>query len=404
MASLISRGADVQRAPEDEREAEDVVDLVGVVAAAGGHDGVGTGGGDQLGQDLRLGIGHGQDQRIGRQQRQPLGLEHARRRQAQEDVGAGQHFRQGAGVGLARVAGHVVEHVVVAAGVNDALDVGQGDVLDRQAHRDQQVDAGQGGRAGARGHQLDVLQGLALDEQGVADGGGADDGGAVLVVVEDRDVHPLAQRALDDEALGGLDVLEIDAAEGGLQGRDHLDELVGILGVDLDVEHVDAGELLEQDGLALHHRLAGQRADIAQAQHGGAVGDHGHQVAARGVVAGLVGIGGDGFARRGDAGRIGQAQVALGGHALGGLDGQFSGPRQTVVVQGGFTEILVHRSFLCERLRGMSARPVFARASRVRASGPSYRGWRCHFQPLRRLRRVIFRGSGNASGRRYRLS
>ena len=44
--------------------------------------------------------------------------------------------------------------------------------------------------------------------------------------------------------------------------------------VDLDVEHVDAGELLEQDGLALHHRLAGQRADIAQAEHGGAVGDH----------------------------------------------------------------------------------------------------------------------------------
>jgi hypothetical protein len=26
--------------------------------------------------------------------------------------------------------------------------------------------------------------------------------------------------------------------------------------------------------------LAGQRADVAQAQHGGAVGDHGHQVAA----------------------------------------------------------------------------------------------------------------------------
>jgi hypothetical protein len=187
---------------------------------------------------------------------------------------------------------------------------------------------------------------LPCTTQGVADGGGADDGGAVLVVVEDRDLHPLAQLALDDEAFRSLDVLQIDAAEGGLQCGDHLDEAVGILGVDLEVEHVDAGELLEQDRLALHHRLGGQRADIAQAQHGGAVGDHGHQVAARGVVAGQVGVGGDGLAGGGDAGGIGQAEVALGGHALGGLDRQFSGPRQTVIVQGGFTEILVHRSVL----------------------------------------------------------
>ncbi len=51
---------------------------------------------------------------------------------------------------------------------------------------------------------------------------------------------------------------------------------------DLDVEHVDAGEFLEQDRLALHHRLGGERADSAQAQHGGAVGDDADQIAARG--------------------------------------------------------------------------------------------------------------------------
>ena len=44
--------------------------------------------------------------------------------------------------------------------------------------------------------------------------GGGDDGGAVLVVVEDRDVHQLAQALLDDEAFRRLDVLEVDAAEG----------------------------------------------------------------------------------------------------------------------------------------------------------------------------------------------
>ena len=40
-----------------------------------------------------------------------------------------------------------------------------------------------------------------------------DDRGAVLVVVEHRDVHQFAQPLLDDEAVRSLDVLQIDAAE-----------------------------------------------------------------------------------------------------------------------------------------------------------------------------------------------
>ena len=48
--------------------------------------------------------------------------------------------------------------------------------------------------------------------------GGGDDRGAVLVVVEHRDVHQLAQPLLDDEALRRLDVLEVDAARSS--GRD----------------------------------------------------------------------------------------------------------------------------------------------------------------------------------------
>ena len=68
--------------------------------------------------------------------------------------------------------------------------------------------------------------------------------------------------------------------------------------VDLDVEDVDAGELLEQDRLALHHGLGGERADIAEAEHGGAVGDHRDEVLARGEVRGLRRIGRDRLARR----------------------------------------------------------------------------------------------------------
>ena len=102
---------------------------------------------------------------------------------------------------------------------------------------------------------------LADEPQPVADGGRDDDRGAVLVVMEDRDLHPLAQLGLDHEAFRRLDVLEIDGAEGRLERGDDVDQLVGIVLVDLDVEDVDAGEFLEQDRLAFHHRLGGERAD-----------------------------------------------------------------------------------------------------------------------------------------------
>ena len=90
--------------------------------------------------------------------------------------------------------------------------------------------------------------------------------------------------------------------------------------VDLEVDAVDVGEALEQDRLALHHRLGGEGAQVAQAQDGGAVGDHGHQVAAGGVVVGGVGVLLDREAGGGDAGRVGERQVAGGGQRLGGRD------------------------------------------------------------------------------------
>ena len=61
---------------------------------------------------------------------------------------------------------------------------------------------------------FDVFDVAAGELQRVDQAGGGDDRGAVLVVMEDRDVHQLAQPLLDDEAVGRLDVLEIDAAEG----------------------------------------------------------------------------------------------------------------------------------------------------------------------------------------------
>jgi hypothetical protein len=120
--------------------------------------------------------------------------------------------------------------------------------------------------------------------------GADDDRRAVLVVVEDRDLHPLAQLALDVEALGRLDVLEVDAAEGRLERAMMSTSLSGSRSSISMSKTVDAGELLEQHRLAFHHRLGGERADGAEAEHGGAVGHDRDQVAARGQGARLAGI------------------------------------------------------------------------------------------------------------------
>ncbi len=93
----------------------------------------------------------------------------------------------------------------------------------------------------------------------------------------------------DVEALRGFDVLQVDAADGGLEKLAELDDVVGIFRIHLEVEHIDIGEALEEDALAFHDGLARQRADVPQAQDRRAIGHHRHQVPLRGVLEGTLG-------------------------------------------------------------------------------------------------------------------
>ncbi len=77
---------------------------------------------------------------------------------------------------------------------------------------------------------------------------------------------------------------------------------------------------LKSAGLALHHRLRGQRADVAEAEDGGAVRDHRDEVGAAGVERRRRGVLLDRRAGVGDAGAVGEGEVALGRHRLGRQD------------------------------------------------------------------------------------
>ena len=326
-------GPHVEGAAEDVREAEDVVDLVGIVGASGRHQRVGAGR-DRVGvADLGVGVGHREDDRP-----RAHGGEHRRRdqaghRQAHEHVGADQRVGQGPAAVVGAREPRLVAIEIGAPGVQHALGVAQRDVARVDAERDEEVDAGDRRGAGAGHHQPEVGQRLAGEFGGVEQAGAGDDRGAVLVVVEHRDRQPGPQLLLDVEAGRRADVLEVDAAEGRLEGGDDVDQAIDVLLGDLEIEHVDVGELLEQAGLALHHRLAGGRADVAQAEHGGAVRDHRDQIAARGVLPRRVGVAGDLEARLGHARRVGQRQVPLADQGLRRHDLDLSAAAAAVILE-----------------------------------------------------------------------
>jgi len=217
--------------------------------------------------------------------------------------------------------------------VDDAFGVAEHDVRALHAHDFQELDAGDRGGAGAIDHELGRVQGAAREMQRVDQAGGGDDRGAVLVVVEHGDVEEFAQALLDHEAFRRLDVFEVDPAKGLAEEPHAVDELVYVLGVDFEVDAVDVGEALEQHRLAFHHRLGAECAEIAQAQHGGAVGDHRHHVTFGRVVVRERRIARDLETRRGDARRVGERQVALGGERLGGVNLDLARPAGGVHAQ-----------------------------------------------------------------------
>ena len=319
------RRAHVERAAEDVGEAQDVVHLVRVIAAAGRDDRVLADRSRLLGRDLGVRIGHGEDDRlVGHRLHHVLG-QRALHGQAEEDVRALHRLGQRARLGLRGMRGLPLVHALGAPLVHHALGVAEDHVLGPHPHRLQQLDAGD--RRGARAihHEAGLAQVAAGQMRRVDQPGRGNDRCAVLVVVEDRNVHQLAQPLLDDEALGRLDVLEIDAAEARAEIAHRVDEFVHVLGTDLEVDAVHVGEALEQRDLAFHHRLGRDGAEIAETEHGRAVRDHRDHVALGRVVVSERRIARDVQAGLRDARRVGERQVAGRGDRLGDARLQLAG-------------------------------------------------------------------------------
>src|SRR6185295_5056329 len=98
------------------------------------------------------------------------------------------------------------------------------------------------------------------------------------------------------------------------------DDFLRIERVELNIEDIDIGESLEQHTLTFHHGLAGQRANVAQAQYRGSIGNHRDQVSLCGVLVCKTRVPLNREARNSDAWRVCQTQVALRETGFGGSD------------------------------------------------------------------------------------
>ncbi len=246
---------------------------------------------------------------------------------AQEDIGALHRLGERPQIRRSGVGRFPLVHALCPALVDDTLCVAGDTVVVACAHRLEQLQTGDPGGAGTVQHDADVLDLLVGQVQRVDQSRGADHRSPMLIIVEHGDVHDLLQPVLNDEAVGRLDVLEVDAAKGRTHQPHGRDELVGVRGVELDVDGIHIGEALEEHSLALHHRLRRQRAEVAEAQDRRAVGDHGDEVALVGVVVGRLRRPRDLLARNSDPGAVGETQVVLRRHRDARPDVELARPR-----------------------------------------------------------------------------
>ena len=157
-------------------------------------------------------------------------------------------------------------HAFGTALVDDALGIAQDHVVRPHAHGLEQFHTGDRRGAGAVHHQLGLAKLTTGQMAGIDQAGGGDDRGAMLVVVEHRDIHEFAQTLLDHEAFRRLDVFQVDPAEAGPEEADGVDEFVDVLGADLEIDTIDVGEALEQRDLAFHDGLGRDSAQVAETQ------------------------------------------------------------------------------------------------------------------------------------------
>ena len=243
-------------------------------------------------------------------------------------------------------------HAFLTATPNHALGVAQDHVLRPHAHGLHQLGTGNGSRTRAIDDKFGCLQIAPGQMAGIDQAGGGDNGRAMLVIMEYRNIHQFAQALFNHKAFRRLDVFQIDAAKSRAQIAYGIDESVRVFGIHTKIHRIHIGKALEQSGLAFHDGLRCKCAQIAKPQHRRAIGNHSHEIALRRIIIGKARVAVDMQAGFCHAGRIGQAQIPRRDQGLGQADFKLPGPPFPVHCQRFFggdarRARIFNRRFLC---------------------------------------------------------
>ena len=203
----------IQRATENIREAQNIVDLIRIIRPASADHRVRAHCQRVIRHNLGIRVRQRQNQRLWCHARHHIGFEHAASRQAQKHVRSGNHLAQSAQIGFLLINRLPLIHQRGAAFKNHALKVGHPNIFALHTERNQLVQTGQRRRARPARHHFDVADFLSGKLQTIQNRRANNNRRAVLVIVKNRNFHPLAAAPLNLEALGRLDVFQIDAAE-----------------------------------------------------------------------------------------------------------------------------------------------------------------------------------------------
>ncbi len=108
-------GAYVERAAENIGKTKHIIDLIGIIRPAGGHDGILADLADGFRADFRFRIGHGKDDRIPGHGPDHVLIDRSGHRQAKETICPLQGFGQRPRLGRRGVGGFPLIHAVFAA-------------------------------------------------------------------------------------------------------------------------------------------------------------------------------------------------------------------------------------------------------------------------------------------------
>ena len=164
----------------------------------------------------------------------------------------------------------------------------------------------------------------------------------MLVVVHHGDVQFLFQAAFYFETFGCFDVFQVDTSECWGNSLDSFDELVGVFFIYFDVEYVDTGINFEQQTFTLHDGFAAEGANIAQAEHGGSVGDDSYQIAFCCIFICILRVFLNFEARFCNARRVGERKIGLCTVRLGGYYFNLTRFALRMVEQGCFFGYFSH--------------------------------------------------------------